>query len=168
MDMQTFVDMLPNWINFAVLAVLMAWLLYKPVLKVLQARADRVESDIAKAAEDKNAAEALKVEYEKKVREIEFERSTILDEARKIAAEKRNVLIDDAKKEAQEIKDRAHKDIVSEQARVKNEVHRVIVDISADMAAKLVAVNIDKNAHDQLFSEAMAELEATVFKPASA
>lgn len=168
MDAQTFIDMIPNWINFAVLAAIMAWLLYKPVLKVLQARADRVESDITKAAEDKKAAGELKAEYEKKVREIEFERSTIMDEARKIAAEKRNSLIEEAKREAQEIKNRANKDIAAERVRVKDEVHQVIVDISADMAAKLVAVNIDKSAHDKLFSEAMAELEATVFKPATA
>ena len=165
LDMQTFLDMIPNWLNFAVLAAFMTYLLYKPVLKVLHNRANRVESDILTAAKDKKTAEELKTQYEQKVRDIELERSAILDEARKTANDKRNSILEEAKAEAQDLKNRANRDIASERERVKDEVHQAIVDISADMAAKLVAVTIDKNAHDKLFNEAMAELEATVFKP---
>lgn len=165
MDGQTFTDMIPNLINFVILAVVMTYLLYKPVSKLLQNRADRVEGDIKNAADNKASAEELKAQYEQKVREIEVERGNVLEESRKQANAKRDQILDEAKAEAQELKDRAGRDIVAERDRVKDEVHKAIIDISTEMAAKLVAVTIDKNAHDKLFAEAMTELESTAFRP---
>ena len=165
LDMQTFLQMLPNFLNFVIVAALLSYLLYKPVKAILETRAARVAGEIEDAARDKATAAELKTQYEQKVRDIEVERGTLLEETRKQANSRRDQILDEAKAEAQELKDRAARDIAAERIRVKTEVHQAIIDISADMAAKLVAVNIDKNAHETLFAEAMAELEATAFKP---
>jgi len=165
LDLQTFINMFPNLLNFVLVAALLTYLLYKPVLRILQTRADRVASDIENAATDKATAAELKADYEQKVKDIEIERGSVLEETRKQANTRRDQILEEAKAEAQEMKDRATRDIAAERERVKAEVHQAIIDISADMAAKLVAVNIDKNAHDKLFAEAMAELEATAFRP---
>jgi F-type H+-transporting ATPase subunit b len=161
MDLQMFIDMLPNLFNFIFLAVIITYLLYKPVKRVLQARADRVEGEMKDAALSKVSAAELKTQYEQKVKDIEIERAFILDEARKLANEKRAQILDDAKVDAQDVKDRASKDIAIEREQIKSAVHQAIIDISADMAAKLISATIDKNAHDKLFSEAMTELEST-------
>ncbi|MCL2456036.1 MAG: F0F1 ATP synthase subunit B [Defluviitaleaceae bacterium] len=161
MDLQMFLDMLPNLLNFVATAVLITWLLYKPVKKILHARAERVEGDIRDAATNKATAEELKVLYETKVREIEKERSEILDTARKLANEKRDQIMDAAKAEAQDVKDRANRDVANELEQIKSTVHQAIIDISTDMAAKIISATIDKNAHEKLFSEALSELEAT-------
>ena len=165
LDLQTFINMLPNLLNFVLVAAFLTYLLYKPVKKILQTRAERVASEIEDAATNKASAAELKAKYEQKVKDIELERGTVLEETRKQANSRRDQILDEAKAEAQELKDRAARDIAAERERVKTEVHQAIIDISADMAAKLVAVTIDKNAHDKLFAEAMADLEATAFKP---
>ena len=165
LDMQTFVQMVPNFLNFVLVAALLSYLLYKPVKRILETRAERVVADLEEASANKASAEELKTTYEQKVKDIEIERGTVLEETRKQANTRRDQILDEAKAEAQELKDRAARDIAAERERVKAEVHQAIVDISADMAAKLVAVTIDKQAHEKLFSEAMAELESTVFKP---
>jgi len=161
MDLQMFLDMVPNLVNFILIAVVMTYLLYKPVRKILQARADRVEGEMKDAALSKATAEELKAQYEQKVKEIETERATILDEARKLASEKRSQILDEAKAEAQDVKDRASRDVAFELEQTKGAVHQAIIDISTDMAAKLISATIDKDAHEKLFSEALAELEAT-------
>jgi F-type H+-transporting ATPase subunit b len=161
LDAQNFIDAVPNLLNFILLAILLTWLLYKPVKKVLQARADRVEGDMKDAALSKATAEELKTQYEQKVRDIETERAAILDEARKLASENRDRILETAKAEATDVKARAERDIATEKEQLKGAVHQAIIDISADMAAKLISATIDKNAHDKLFSEAMTELEAT-------
>jgi len=161
MDLQMFIGMLPNLFNFIATAVLLTWLLYKPVRKILQARADRVEGEMKDAAMNKATAEELKTQYEQKVRDIEKERNEILDEARKLANEKRDKIVEAAKAEAQDVKDRASRDVAAELEQIKGTVHQAIIDISTDMAAKLIAAAIDKSAHEKLFSEALSELEAT-------
>jgi len=163
-DAQTFIDMAPNLVVFAIVAGLMTYLLYNPVKRILQARADRVEAEMNDAALDKASAAELKALYEQKMRDIEVERAAILEETRKQAQERRVQILDAAKAEAQDAKDRAARDIATEKQQVKGAVHEAIIDISADMAARLIDATIDKNAHDKLFAEAMAELEATVFE----
>jgi F-type H+-transporting ATPase subunit b len=161
MDAQMFIDMLPNLLNFIFTAALLTYLLYKPVRKILQARADRIEGDMKDAALSKLSAEELKAKYEQNLKDIETERAAILEEARKLASEKREQILSEAKAEAQDVKDRANRDIATELEQIKGSVHQSIIDISTDMAAKLISVTIDKNAHEKLFSEAMAELETT-------
>jgi len=156
-----FIGMLPNLFNFLLTVVLLTWLLWKPVKKILQARADRIENEMNDAAVSKATAAELKASYEQKVREIEKERAEILDEARKLANESRERLLDAAKAEALEVKERASRDIATELEQIKGAVHQSIIDISTDMAAKLIAATVDKAAHDRLFSEALTELEAT-------
>ena len=163
LDQNTFVMMVPYLISFAVLVFFFAKFLYKPVKEILNKRADRIEADIQDAMESKASAEELKIMYEQKLKDIEVERSAILDDARKEATTRLNQILGDAKTEAQIIRDRADRDIATEQERVKAEIHQAIIDISTDVASKLVSVTIDQKAHDRLFAEAMDELESTIF-----
>ncbi|MCL2572041.1 MAG: F0F1 ATP synthase subunit B [Defluviitaleaceae bacterium] len=164
-DLQTFIDMIPPLFSFIVLVVLLTFLLYKPVKKVLQARAERVVGELAEA-EDKNAtAHELKSQYEQKIRDIDIECTAMIGNARIQAYKVRDKIINDAKIEAQEVRNRAANDVAFELNRVKGEVHHAIIDISTEMAEKLMAVTIDKSVHDSLFDEAMNELEAVVFQP---
>jgi len=161
LDADTFIGMIPNLFSFIVVAGFLTYLLYNPVRRVLKARADRIEGDLSSAEDSKLSAAQLKAKYEQKVSEIEQERVSILDEARKQAGERRTQILDEAKSEAQDVKERAARDIATEREQIKSAVVEAIVDISTDMAARLISTSIDKNAHDKLFAEAMEELEAT-------
>jgi F-type H+-transporting ATPase subunit b len=113
------------------------------------------------AALSKMSAAELKAEYEKRVKDIETERASILDEARKTTAEKRSQVLDEAKAEATEIRDRASRDVERDLRQLKASIHQSIVEISTDMAGRFVVASVDKAAHDKLFEEALVELEAT-------
>ena len=148
----------------------MTYLLYNPIKKILADRADKIAGEL-KDAEDKNlSASELKLKYELKVRDIELERADVIEAARKEAKERQAQIVDEAKAEATSLKDRAAREIAQEKVRFKDAVHAAIIDISTDMAAKVIEATIDKNAHDKLFAEALAELETTVFQqdPAAA
>ena len=119
---------------------------------------------MAEATENQASAAALKALYEGKVKDIETERSDILEAARKEASIRVAQILDDAKTDAQITRDRARRDIATEQARVKAEMQQAIVDIATSMAHKLVAATIDQANQDKLFDQAMAELEATAFQ----
>jgi len=167
MDSQTFLQLVPHLFNFILLAVLMTFILYKPVRAFLHERADRIAKELEEADATRLAANALKDQYEQRLKDIEMERTAILDDARKQAIERRNRDMADTKKEMDALKARAQIEITAERDRVKDQVEQAIVEISTDMAGKLLAASIDATAHTRLFNEAMAELEATVFKPAA-
>jgi len=164
LELQTFVQMFPPFLSFVILVLVFKRFLYVPVKNILQKRADIIEADIQNAAENKASAEELRLEYEQKIKNIELERSAILEEARKEATVRLNQILGEAKEEAQITRDRAKRDIIAEQERVKAGIHQAIIDIATDMAAKLVTANIDKANHARLFEEAMEELETTAFR----
>ena len=164
LDGTMFANMAPNLFNFVLVAALLSFLLYNPVKRILQVRADRIASEIAGAEAANQTAMELKASYEQKVRDIELERASIIDEARKTAGERRNQILDEAKTEAHEVKERAARDIATEKEQIKAAVHEAIIDISTEMAQRLISATIDKSAHDRLFAEAMAELESTVLR----
>ena len=164
LELQTFIQMIPPFLSFIILVFVFKRFLYKPVKNILQKRADNIAADIKSAADNKASAEELRALYEQKVRDIELERSAILEEARKEATARVNHILGEANAEAQITRDRAKRDIITERERVKAEVHQAIIDISTEMAAKLVAATIDQRNHDRLFAEAMDELETTAFR----
>jgi F-type H+-transporting ATPase subunit b len=168
LDLQAFIDGFgTNIINFIIVAAFLSYLLYKPVRKMLETRAERIANDLSSAAADKLSAQELKNKYEQQVSEIEKERVSVMDEANKQARERRDQLISEAKADAADLKERANKDIAMEREQIKSAVVDAIVEISTDMAGRFISTNIDKNAHDKLFAEALAELENTsAFTPA--
>jgi F-type H+-transporting ATPase subunit b len=164
-DEQTAIQILPPLINFILLAIILTFILYKPVLAFLHQRANRIARELDEAEATRNAALELKAQYDQRLKDIEMERTAILDDARKLAAERRNREIAEVKKETDALKARADIEITAEKNRVKDQIEQAIVEISSGMAGKLLAVTIDPAIHNRLFDEAMAELEATVFKP---
>jgi F-type H+-transporting ATPase subunit b len=164
MDQQTFLAIIPHLFNFILLALLLTFILYKPVRAFLHERAERIARELDEAEATKQAAYALKDQYEQLLKGIEVERAAILDDARKLASERRNRDVAETKKEIDALKARADIEIEAEKNRVKDMVEQAIVDISSEMAGKLLNVTIDPALHNRLFDEALAELEATVFK----
>lgn len=167
MDQQTFIIVGPMLINFIILAVILTLLLYKPVRAFLYERANRVARELDEAEAARQVALTLKAQYDQRLKDIEQERTAILDDARKLAMERRHNELAETRKEINVLKNRAEAEIIAERDRVKDQVEQAIVDISSEMAGKLLAVTIDTSMHNRLFDEAMAQLEATVFKPSA-
>jgi len=146
-------------LNATVLAVLLTWLLYKPVRKFLQNRAERIQSQLDRAEQDMTQAATLKDQYEASLDNIEQERVEVLEAAHKQAVEKSRGVLQEGKREADAMRERALQSIQNEQAQVQDSVKDYIIDLSSAMAGKIVAHVIDPEIQDRLFAEALKELE---------
>jgi len=153
-----------NLFNVAVLAVIIAFLLYRPVREILQKRTTRIEGQLKQAEEEMAKATELKQSYEKKMYEVEREREEILSEARKYAAESSRRLIDDAKIEADAVRTRTAKNVEMEWERAESDMRTAIIEVSAVMAEKFVSLAINKETHDRLFNETIADLEGMTWR----
>ena len=158
-DEQTIAQMVFILINAAVLAFVLSKLLYKPVLKILTDRRERIQAEVESAEQNKADAIKLKAEYEQKMKDITSEKNEILEAARKLASEKSKEQMAEAKSEADALRTRAQKEIELEQERAKSEMKQAVIDISSVMVTKFLTRTIDAEAQEQLFNETMAELE---------
>jgi len=159
LDTQMFIQIGIQLINAIVLFLLLSWLLYKPVLKFLKARSDKIAGELKQAADDMEKADGLKLQYEQKLKDIAVEKDAIIEAARKKAAEKAAQILAEAKTEADEIKARAAEQAEAELKRVEESVKNTIIEVSTAMSEKFISISIDNETCDKLFNETMAELE---------
>ena len=164
LDSQTIVQIVANLINVSILAFFLARMLYRPVREILRKRTERIQGQLAQAAEDMEKAAELKSRYEQKIGEAQREREEILGEARKLAAEASSRLVAEAKKEAEAIKARAATNVDMEWERAEADMRTAIIEVSAVMAEKFVKLAINKETHDRLFDETMADLEGMTWR----
>lgn len=142
-----------------ILCFILSKILYKPVTNFLEKRKNRIANNINEANKKLSQADELKFEYEIKLKEIEKEKASILENARTSAKENEAKIIADAKKEADAIKNRGLLDIKREEEKAKEDIKIQIIEISSLLASKFISKNIDENEQNQLIDKVIADLE---------
>ncbi|MCL2366047.1 MAG: ATP synthase F0 subunit B [Oscillospiraceae bacterium] len=164
MDFNTVLSAAFNLVNVAVLAVVLAFLLYRPVREVLQKRTERIQKQLSQADDELKQAISLRHEYEQKIEDIEREREEILETARKQASDSSRRLLSEAKAEADTVKERASRTVEMEWERAQMEMRNAIIDVSSVMAKKLVKHSLTKGVQDSMFDETVSELEGMTWR----
>lgn len=82
-DAQLLFDSFVTAINVFILFFGLSYMLFNPVREVLEKRKQKIAGELKNAADDKQAAHAMKEEYETRLREVKLEAEAILEEARK-------------------------------------------------------------------------------------
>ena len=141
-----------------VLFFIMSSLLFNPARKLLTDRQERIAKDIADAKDDKEAAAAMKAEYESKLKNIEKEAEVILSEARQKALKNETRIISEAKEEASRIIKHAQEEALLEKKHAMDDVKQEIIEIAALMAQKVVSASIDVKIQEQLVEETLKEM----------
>jgi len=144
-------------LNIAILTVVLTWFLYKPVLKFMNARTERIRTEIDTVRKDRDDTLELKEKYETLITGIEGEREEVLHQAYKKAMEKSDQMLFDARRESELVVERALQQFEAEKKSQHDEIKRQIVELSVLLAGRIIEVNTDQGVHDRLFDEAMAE-----------
>jgi F-type H+-transporting ATPase subunit b len=125
---------------------------------MLKKRREKIQNDIDSAKKDKEDADALKSEYENKLKNVSVEADEILADARKRATANENHIIAEAKEEAARIIKQAHTEAELEKEKVKDEVKKEMVEIASLMAGKVVGDRMDTTVQDALVEETLREV----------
>jgi len=126
-------------INFSILVWLLHRFLYRPVLRLIDARKSDVDKhyDAAKASEEKAKAALAAIESERA--QMATERQAMLKsamaEAEHAAASRR----EKAEREAQDLLDAGRKALASERAQALRDARQIALDLSADLTRRLIS-----------------------------
>ena len=150
-------------INVIILIAALTFILYKPVLKFLAARKQRINDEIDSARNIREEAAQLREKYEKMLEGIEAQRDEVLLQANKIAVEKSDQLLFEARREAETIHNMAKLEIEAERENVENEIKRQIIEIAHLMAGRFIELSIDQETQDKLIEQALSEWDSGDF-----
>ena len=161
MESQQLVTIIP-WtfiaqiLNLFIQVYLIKRFLFKPINEVLKKRQEAADKDIQEAKKAKEAAEAVKTEYESSAR---GEANRIIEDAKKDANLRAEELIKEAEQHASSIKAKAEEDIRLERKKALNEVKDEIGSIAMDIAGKVVEKEIHEDEHKALIDEFLQNVE---------
>jgi F-type H+-transporting ATPase subunit b len=158
LDFQLLHDAVLMIIAIFVLFLIASNLLFNPVRNMMQNRQQRIAEDIENAKEDKESANALKLEYEEKLKNIDKEAEQILSDARAKALKNEDQIVARAKEEAAAIIARANKEAELEKQKVADDVKKEMITLASVMAGKVVKASVDATVQDSLIDETLKEI----------
>ena len=157
-DPQLLHDSVLTGINIFILFFFLSYLLFNPVRDVLEKRKQKIAEELATAADDMKSANALKEEYEAKLKNVNKEAEDILEAARKKAMNRETEILDEARAEASRIVERANREIELERKKAIDSLKQDVVNIAALMAQKAVGSSIDIKIQNALIDETLKEI----------
>lgn len=158
LDWQLVADSCLTIIAVVVLFFAFSYFLFDPVRKMLNDRKEKIQSELDDAKENMENAQALKAEYDEKLKNVEKEAEAILSEARRKALANENAIVAQAKEEAARILDRARVEAELEKQKMADDVKKEMVSIASILAGKVVSASIDTTVQDQLIDETLKEM----------
>jgi F-type H+-transporting ATPase subunit b len=124
--------------NFFLLLVILNKILYKPLLKVLEEREQRIDGQQQQAKKIIEDGQVLQDDYNKKLYDAKIEAMNTKNAARSAASEQANGIIDDSRKKAEEIISQMQQQMVSELAQAKRELEPELSVMSATIAQQIL------------------------------
>jgi F-type H+-transporting ATPase subunit b len=149
-------------VNFGVVFGALTYLLYKPVLKILEERSNKIhqaQQEAEATIKEKAELEELKKKIKK---EADVEAAQIIDEARKNAEAQVETLLADAK-------NKAKKEIAQMQASFDDEKKKQAEDMRKEfnaavlkVSAKIMGKSFDQKTHEKIITQELQSILKTM------
>ncbi len=148
-----------QFINFFILVAILAKFAYKPLLKVLEERRNKIASDLDEAAKARQDADKLKDDYEAQIREAQAKAQAIVDKAVKQADKEAQAQLDAIRTQIAREKQIAQAEIANEREAAIREMRKEVVTLSMAVAEKLLKKNMDTDMNAKLVAECINQLQ---------
>lgn len=158
LDPQLIQDVVITAVNIFILFLAGSYLMFNPVRNFLNKRKEGIADDIEKAKTDMQDAQAMKAEYEAKLKEVDKEVEAILADARKRALAREEQIIEEAKTGAAYIIERAHNEVLLEKKGAADDMKKEMIALASALAGKVVSASIDTDIQASLVDETLREM----------
>lgn len=145
-------------VTFLLVLLLLNKFAWKPIIKALDDRAERIHNDIERASQLRSEADTLFQQYQNKLNDLKGEAQEIINEARKDAEVLKNDILEKARKEAEEIRARSRKEIQLAMDSALEEIHRHAVDLSVEITKRVITRNLTVEDHKKQLQEALESI----------
>ena len=154
----TFVDTI---LNIIIQVNLIKPFLFKPNNEIMEKRKAHAAAEIQDATKAKEAAQAMKAEYEENMQNAKNKASEILTTAQKTAAIQSEEMLREASRQAAALKEKAEADIVQEKRKAVNELKDEIGGMAMEIAGKVIEREVNEKDHAKLIDDFISQVDET-------
>ena len=151
-------QMLASLANLLLLFLMVKKFLYKPVMKMLDARRNAIDKDYSDANEAKTQAMSDKIKYEERLREANSEADSVIKNAVDIASEREKEIIAEAKIKAEGIVRQAENEALLERKKAEDAVKKEIVEVSSLLTEKVLEREVSADDHQHFIDSFIESL----------
>jgi len=144
-------------VNFFILLVLLRIFLYKPILNMLDRRAQRIREGVEAADESKERASAAEQEVAKQLSASREQGQALVAQAQEAANRIQEEARSHARQESETMLERARTEIQLERDQAIAELRGEFADLTVSAAEKVIGQSLDRQAHRRLIDEVLAE-----------
>jgi F-type H+-transporting ATPase subunit b len=144
-------------VNFTVLLIILRLVAYKPILRLLDDRRERIAAGLALAEQSKDRAEEANREAQAQMETARREGQAIIAQAQQIGVRLQEEARQQAQVQAEALLSRARSEIQLERDSALAELRREFADLTISAAEKVIGQSLDRQAHQRLIQDALAQ-----------
>lgn len=137
-------------INLIILYIVLRSVLFKPVTKVMEERADKIKDDLEEAEKAKADAASLAREYEDRLLSAREEAGRIISEARDRAQKEYAAIISEARAASERVLDKGREQLQLEREQLLKDFKNQVVTLALAAASKVLEANVDSDSNRRL------------------
>ena len=146
-------------VNFLLVLLLLYLFAYKPILRLMDQRAERIRESLEAADTARQEAASSQEAIQEQGTEARREGQRIMDQAREASERFRTEEMDKARQEAEAFVERAKEDIARERDTALQEVRASFGDLAITAAERVIRSSLDRTAHETLIAQVLEEGE---------
>ena len=144
-------------VTFIILLVILRFVAYKPLMRMLDERSQRIKESMDHADSVKEQSERAEEEVKKQLEVASREGQERIARAVRAGEEVKQKAQAEAKQEAEALVDRARTEIQRERDEAIGEVRREFADLTIMAAGKVIDRSLDKKEHKELIDKVLEE-----------
>jgi len=145
--------------NFTLLAVLLYFVAYKPVMRMLDERSERIKKGLEDAEAASRRAAEMEQEFELRIGEARREGQEIIAQATQMSETARQEILEKSRQEARAQIDKAKEEIERERDLAMAELRQQVAELSLTISEKVIGQALDEQQQRKLIAEFLDQTE---------
>ena len=152
--------LLAQFVNFAILFFILKRFLYKPILKVLAERKNKIETSLKQTEEIQEKFDEANTRSEEIIKKTKDETAKIIDEAKDEAKILQEQIQKEANEQAAQTLNRTRQSIKLEKDKMLTDAKKELIGLVAATTEKITPKLLGKKGSDKLVKDAVDEIES--------
>jgi F-type H+-transporting ATPase subunit b len=151
------IGLITQVIGFVAIVVLLTWLLYKPLLRVLDQRSEKIKESLEASERAREEAAKSQEEMQQQLEESRAEGQQLIAQARDVADRFREEELAKAREEISAQRSRAEADIQRERDAAIEDLRREFSGLAVVAAERVIRRSLDESGHEELIEQVLRE-----------
>jgi F-type H+-transporting ATPase subunit b len=146
-------------VNFTLLAVLLYFVAYKPILRMLDERSARIKKGLEDAETASKRAAEMEQEFEKRMAEARKEGQEIIAQSTQMSEKARQDILEKASEESRARIEKAKEEIARERELAMADLRQQVAELSLAISERVIGETMDEQAQRRLVAEFLEQTE---------